>query len=279
MLGSVLGAVLVVPGVLDAYAAENPAGNATTLGGVVLKAHSLLVTVAGGADAAVAQAIWSKKAPGCDYNGTTSVTVTDPNPAYSTAPTYQVVFWRPLPLPILFSVNIVNSQQVPADAAGQIRQAIIDAAAGLDGGPAAKIGSTILASRFVAPIAALGSWAQIRSIQVGSENQGDASVVGSIAGNTLTVTQVVSGTIVIGDTLSTGSASAASVGSGAVLPGTIINSQSTGSAGGTGTYLVSVGQTSPSQSMGAARPVNNSVSVNINQEPTVVAPNIVVAAT
>src|ERR1700674_916499 len=82
-LSSILGAVLDVPGVLDAYATENPASSPTTIGGIVLAKNSVLVTAFGGADADVARAIWTKKAPGCGYNGNTTVAVQDTNPQYS----------------------------------------------------------------------------------------------------------------------------------------------------------------------------------------------------
>ena len=59
------GAVLAVPGVLDAFVTENTSGGAATVGGVSLAANSLYVCVAGGAPAAVAQAIFSRRGPGC----------------------------------------------------------------------------------------------------------------------------------------------------------------------------------------------------------------------
>lgn len=63
----------------------------------------------------------------------------------------------------------------------------------------------------------------------------EAEVTGSIAGTTLTVTAVTSGTLAAGQTVAgTG---------GEITAGTIILSQLTGSAGGTGTYEVGVSQT------------------------------------
>lgn len=71
--------------------------------------------------------------------------------------------------------------------------------------------------------------------------QGAAVVTGSIAGTTLTVTAVTSGTIQIGETLS---------GSG-VTAGTTVTGYITG-AGGTGTYTVSVSQTAASTTITAS---------------------------
>lgn len=168
-LPSVLAAVLSVAGVLDAYATENVSSSPVTIGGATLAPKSLYVAVVGGAAQAVANAIWSKKAPGCAYNGNTTLTVVDSNSGYSPPlPSYQVTFEIPPPLAICFSVNIANSAQVPANAVALIQAAIVNAFSGGDGGPRARIGSTIYATRFIQPIAALGPWVQIISLLVGT---------------------------------------------------------------------------------------------------------------
>jgi hypothetical protein len=277
-LPSVLGAVLSVPGVVDAYATENATNGQVVAGGVTLPANSLYVSAAGGADQAVGNAIWSRKAPGCSYGGgNTTVTVQDTNSGYSPPlPSYSVSFNRPATLPILFAVSIVSGAQVPANAAQLIQNAIIAAAAGADGGPRARIGSTLLATRYVAPVVALGSWALVRSILLGSPNTASAVFTGSIAGTTLTVTAVSSGTLAANQTVS-GSVGGTGVG---VLPGTNIVNQLTGAAGGTGTYTVTNSQTIGSQvGMTAAVPTAGSVVVQANQIPGVSAPNISVTVT
>ncbi|ASW06314.1 baseplate J/gp47 family protein [Rhizobium sp. 11515TR] len=267
-LPSVLGAVLAVPNVLDAFVTENDSNSSQTIGGVLLNPNSIYVAVVGGEAQDVAQAIWSKKAPGCAYNGNTTVTVLDTSKGYAPPyPAYSVSFQIPAPLPILFAVNIVNSTLVPADAATQIQNAIISAFAGGDGGTRAKIGGTLLASRFYAPVAALGSWAQIVSIEIGSVNNAAASFTGSISGNTLTVSAIASGTLAVGQTISDGT--------GNLIVGTKITALGTGS-GGTGTYTVSVSQTVGSESMQSAIANLFEIGVRINQVPTVSANNIVV---
>lgn len=169
ILPAIRGNVLDVPNVLDAYVTENPTGAPVTVGGVTIAARSLYVAVAGGAPADVAKAIWRKKPPGCGYTGTTTVTVTDDNSGYSLPyPTYPVTFTIATPTPVKFAVSIANSPGVPATAADQIKAAIVAAFAGADGGPRAKIGATLFASRFYAPVALLGSWAQIVSIKLGT---------------------------------------------------------------------------------------------------------------
>lgn len=264
-LGSILGAVLSVNGVLDAYAAENPLGTTTVIGGFTLAAHSVYVAVVGGDTQEIANAIWSKKAPGCAYNGNTTIVVTDDNPAYSPPfPTYNVTFEIPVSTPILFAVNIANSPQVPADAAVQIRSAIISAFSGGDGGERARIGETVYASRYYAPVIALGSWAQIKTLFVGSINSFIASFTGDIAGTTLNVSGV-TGVIAIGQTVVDAL--------GNVAPGTVIT------AGAGATWTVSVTQTVASQAMKTAKATLDTTPVNIDQSPTISALNIGVTVT
>jgi Baseplate J-like protein len=231
-VASVLGAVLQVPGVLQAYVTENATAAPLTVGGVTLVQNSLYVSVVGGAASAVAAAIWSKKPPGCNYNGNTSFVVSDTSTGYSPPyPSYTVTWNTPASLPIIFNVNLVSTAQVPANAASLVQAAIISAFAGGDGGPVASIGSLILASRFYEPVGNLGSWAQIRTLTIGSPNVGSASVLGAISGNTLTVRSVQSGSIAVGETVT---------GTG-VPDGTTVTSF-IGGAGGTGTYGVSIMQ-------------------------------------
>ncbi len=156
-----------------------------------------------------------------------------------------------------------NSQQVPADAATLIQNAIIAAFAGSDGGQRARIGSTILASRYIAPVSLLG-WAQIVSLLVGSANVTQATFTGAIAGTTLT-TSGVTGAIAVGQTISNDA--------GTILPGTIIT------AGSGSSWTINKSQTVGSGPVKAARANANQVVVNINQVPTISADNIAVTIT
>lgn len=277
-LPSILGSVLLVSGVLDAYVTENDTNAPATVGGTLLAANSLYVAVSGGAAQAVGQAIWSKKAPGCAYNGNMTVTVQDTNSGYSAPfPSYQVSFETPSGLPVLFAVNLANNAQIPANAASLIQAAIISAFAGGDGGPRARIGSTIFASRFYAPVAALGSWVQIRSLEIGSNNESSASITGSIgdiSASVLHVTAISAGTVTAGQTVSGSGAN----GTGIVV-GTTIVAQLSGTTGGVGTYSISSLSSAVLGPLFTAVANLNSVTVNINQEPTVAAPNINVTVT
>lgn len=263
---SVLGNVLNVANVLDAYAIDNQLSSSQTIGGVTLVANSLLVTVSGGADLDVATAIWQKKAPGCNYNGNTTVSVVGSPLLYvPPLPTWNVTFLRPNPLPVMFSVVMLNNSLVPSDAVTQIQNAIIGAFAGADGGTRARIGSTILALRYASAIIALGSWAQMVSIQVGSYNTPVVTFTGSITGTALTATsQSPSASIAMGQTITDGGLNPS------VLPGTTIVSGSGGS------WVVSLLQAVASVTMYGVLANRQSVAVNINEVPTINANNIAV---
>jgi len=251
-LPAIRGAVLKVSGVLDAYVTENDTASPVTVGGVTLAANSLYVCVAGGASAAVAQAIWTKKNPGCAYTGNTTVVVQDTNSGYSPPyPSYNVTFEIPSGSAVCFNVTIVNSAQVPSTAQQQIANAIQSGFTGADGGLAAQIGSTIYASRYYADVALLGTWAQIVTIQVGTSLSPTATFTGAISGTTLTVSGV-TGTIAIGQFV---------YGTN-VLPGTIIT------AGSGTSWTVAVSQTVTSEAMSSVAASNNDVAMQINWLPT-----------
>lgn len=259
VLSAIRANVLNVENVLDAYATENPTGAPVTIGGVVLAANSLFVSVAGGNADDVAKAIWRKKPPGCAYNGSTTVAVIDDNSGYSIPyPSYSVSFTIADALPIIFRVELANNALVPNNAVELVQSAIVAAFAGLDGGARAQIGSTLFASRFYAGIAGLGAWAQIVAISIGSPNNPEAVVTGSIAAATLTVTAVASGALAIGQTITGPN----------ILPGTVITALGTGS-GGAGTYAVGKSQTVASGTIHAVLASRDKLTAHIDQVPTI----------
>ncbi len=271
-LPSILGAVLAVPGVLDAYVYENTTNTPLVVGGVSLVANSIYVCVLGGSAAAIAQAIWSRKAPGCAYNGNTTVTVQDTSAGYIPPyPTYQVSFETPLVLPIVMAVNLANTPLVPNNAVSLVQNAIVGAFAGLDGGPRAKIGYELFASRFYSTLASLGPWVRVISILMGSPNAPRSAFTGSISGTTLTVTGILSGALATGQVLLDTT--------GALTPGTIVTGQITGTTGGVGTYSINYPQTLALEAISGVIPNLFDVAVNINQVPSISASSIFVTLT
>lgn len=242
--GSVLGAVLAVPGVVDAYVYENPltvtsgsvftgsisgatltvtgspvgaiavgqtiysgatdgtvittlgsgTGGAGTygvsipqtvgstsmsaaFGGVPLDPNSIFVSAYGGDPQAVCAAIWSRKSPGCNYNGSETHTVYDTSPHYSVQPSYSVSYTIATPTAVKIAVSLQAGAQVPSDAVAQVQAAVMAAFTGSDDGPPSRIGSPIFASRFYGGVSALGSWARIYSILIGKSSPTQNSVL------------------------------------------------------------------------------------------------------
>ena len=269
MLASVLGAVLNVPDVLDAYVTENSTATPVVSDAITLVPHSLYVCVSGGRSDLIANAIFTRKAPGCDMVGNTTVTVYDTNGGYSPpAPSYQITYQAALPQTFVMTVTLINSIAVPSDVLPRVQKAITDAWAGLDGGSHARIGSTVFASRYYAPVSLLGAWAQLVSIKLGSTAAPAARFTGAVAGTLLTVSIMSSGTILVGQTL---------VGTG-ITDGTRIDSFSTGS-GGVGNYNLSKAPSIaniPSEAMSTITASLDDVAVGIAHAPVLGADNIAV---
>ena len=181
-LPSIYANVFAVSGVLDVYVAENTTNAPITVGSsnYSLAPHSIYVAAVSGTAANIAQAIWLKKDVGADYNGNTSVVVTDTSGYNIPYPTYTVKYQVPASLPILFAVQIANNSALPSNIVALVQNAIISAFSGGDGGPRARIGSTIFASRFYSPVAAIGMNVSILSILIGTSSATLASLTVSI---------------------------------------------------------------------------------------------------
>lgn len=169
-LPSIYANVFNVDGVTDVYVAENTTDANIDIGetNYTLLPHSILVSVVGGVALDVATAIWLRKDAGADYNGNVSVTVSDPSGYSYPYPTYEVKFLTPTPTAIMFEVELADNPSLPSDIIQQVKDAIISAFNGGDGGVRARVGSTIFASRFYGPISAISPFASILSLLLGT---------------------------------------------------------------------------------------------------------------
>lgn len=352
-IGSIIGAVAAVPGVIDYYGVNNNNAVPITVGGVTIAANAIYICAAGGSPQAVAQAIFNKKGPGAPMTGNTTETVFDSNPLYASPIPYEITYEIPTALQIIFNVTLVQNGNIPSDASTLVAnallaafsQGVISAASvftgsisnnvltvtGVQSGTLAvgqtladttgqladgtqitglisgaggigtytvsvsqtvasetmsgttnasqvvpnlrgRIGQTIYATSYVQAINALGSWAQVASIQIGSANTPSAVLTGSISGNVLSVTSVASGTIAVGQNLF------GSAGGTGIINGTEITGLGTGS-GGTGTYILNQNQSVPLGTIIAATANQNSVAVQANQVPQLSTVNITVGVT
>lgn len=287
-LNSIYAAVAQLPGVLDVFAVANNTSSPQTIIGVSVPANAIFISVLGGSSADIGLAIFQHKMPGGPMAGNTTVTVPEPNPAYpAPPPEYQITYETPVITPFVVVVTLTNSAIVPANALTLVQNAIVSAFAGGDGGPRARIGSMVYASRYYAPVTALGTsyvgatgyvnlgWsAQIVEIQLAPRGNA-ATITGSIAGSSLTVTST-TGTLAAGDllegTIGGNGTAGPLTGSGAPL---LIVSQISGSVGGTGVYLLNTGLTLASQPL-TVTALGNDAQMTLAQAPGVAAPNIYV---
>ena len=97
-------------------------------------------------------------------------------------------------------------------------------------------------------------------------NQGGLGSSASVSGTNMTVSAVASGTLAANQILCDKT--------GLVAPGTKIVSQSSGTAGGAGVYVISSSQTIASQTMYGVVANQAEVTANIDQYPSIAAPNI-----
>ncbi|KSW22628.1 MULTISPECIES: baseplate J/gp47 family protein [unclassified Pseudomonas] len=166
---SILGRVLAVTDVLDAFVVDNPSGSIVNYGATSypLAAHSVYVAVVGGAAADVAAAIWRKKSLGCNYNGDTSYVIEDSEGYEKPYPQYTVTWKTPDATPAFFKIQIATDPLLPANIVDLVRTAVVNSFNGADGGSRARIGSTIYAGRYYAGVAAVNANVNIESITMG----------------------------------------------------------------------------------------------------------------
>lgn len=168
--GAIYAEVFALADVLDVYVKDNPSGSTVNTGSTnyPLLPHSVYVAVVGGADADIAAAIWRKKDVGCDYNGNTSVVVTDDSGYNYPQPTYTVKFERPDALPVKFAVQLVNDASLPSNIVQLVQNAIIARFNGADGTTRERMGSLILASRYYGAVVSVAPNVSLISILIGT---------------------------------------------------------------------------------------------------------------
>jgi hypothetical protein len=272
-LAAIYGAVFSLPNVIDVFCYENQTASAVTYGATnfSLAANSIYIGVIGGSGSAIAQAIYSKKGPGCNYNGNTSETVTDTSGNYSSPPTYTVKFNNNStnPANVYFSVMLPNLSTLPSNIVTLAQNAIVNQFTGANAiSPRARIASTIAASDYTASVqqcAGSSIFVQVLSIAIGTSFVGDGTWTNG--SSTLTITTATSGLLTFGTQVS---------GSG-IPAGAYIQQQLTGTTGGVGTYQMSAAATategSPVAVTGAP---GQSATFGIDQAPTISAANITV---
>lgn len=116
---SVYARIAQLEGVLSVYTAQNRTNEPITIDAYQLKPHSIYVAVVGGNDNNIAQAIYNANSAGSDYNGNTTIQVTDPN----TGAIENVTFLRPETINVFVRVQVQN-QDLPNNYEALIKQAV-----------------------------------------------------------------------------------------------------------------------------------------------------------
>lgn len=147
---------------------ENKKDKTVITDGVSLAPHSIYVSAVGGTNEEIAQAIYNSISSGCDYNGNTTVQITNIN----TGAIEQVTFDRPESLPIGVKIVVRENDNLPSDAESRIKTAVYNNFYGLstdtiEGQPLVrvKMGDDLYASRFYISIQNEGV-SEILSIQI-----------------------------------------------------------------------------------------------------------------
>lgn len=136
---AILSGVYAVPGVRSAVLRENVTNATATIDGISLVAHSVYVCVNGGTDAAVAAALLAKKSLGANWNGSTTVNVTDA----ASGQIYPVSFQRPTTIPVQARLYVRNLSAV-VDPVAAVRAAVLAYANGaLEGESGLVVGAAV----------------------------------------------------------------------------------------------------------------------------------------
>lgn len=114
--------------VIATYVTDNKTNVNKSIDGYTLKPHSIYVAVIGGDNSDIAKAIYNSVSAGCDYNGNTTVNVTDEN----TNAVESVTFMRPSQLPLYVKVTIQDDGNLPDGYESIIKEAVYNNFYGLD---------------------------------------------------------------------------------------------------------------------------------------------------
>ena len=158
-------AVNKVANVKSTYFYDNDTSETVTIDGVNINAHSIYCCVDGGNADDVAQALFSRKSPGCGYTGNTKVNVTD---SIANA-TYEVSFDFATQVPIYASITVSTGTAAAPDLEATIKQAFIDYSNGnIEGFSGFKVGGDISAFEIAAGIGAAVTGIVVQDLKIGT---------------------------------------------------------------------------------------------------------------
>ena len=159
--------------VVSCIVRENKTNMPIEIDGYYLKAHSVFVSVVGGSDEDIAEAIYNSCSAGCDYNGNTEVAVTDS----ATKAVEKVTFYRPAEFDVYVKVTLQGKDSLPDEYETTVKNAVYDnfygeSSATIGGDPILRVapGDTVLASRFMPSVLDSGI-SQVVRIMVSTDGE------------------------------------------------------------------------------------------------------------
>ena len=159
--------------VVSCIVRENKTNMPIEIDGYFIKAHSVFVSAVGGSDEDIAEAIYNSCSAGCDYNGNTTVSVTDS----ATKAVENVTFYRPDEYDVYVKVTLAGRDSLPDEYETTVKNAVYDnfygeSTATIGGDPILRVapGDTVLASRFIPSVLDSGI-SQVVKIQVSADGQ------------------------------------------------------------------------------------------------------------
>lgn len=150
--GAVFGAVNNLPGVIDAFVEDNPTDN-TVLVGITnypMIRNSLLVSVVGGDDQAIAGQIMIKGGTGCAFVGNTEVTWQDSASESIFPPEYEVKFLRPDHITVSLRLTVIDLSTISYASSEAAKAFIVDSFQ--HGENRARIGGLVVGSNYLCGI-------------------------------------------------------------------------------------------------------------------------------
>lgn len=155
--GSLLGSLLALTGVTDAYVVSNNKAVEGSIGstGVVLPIGTAYIAVYGGNSVDIATAIHNKINPSCATECSASnatYTIYDTVNYTSNYPSYQYHWTVPSALTIYVKVTLENNSYLPNTIVNDTKNAVLSSFNGEDGGSKARIGSRLTSGRYYSGI-------------------------------------------------------------------------------------------------------------------------------
>ena len=136
---AITSALYAVPNVKSLAFRENPTGSSATIDGITLVKNSIWACVQGGTDGDIAAALLANKSMGCNWNGSTTVSVVDS----ASGQAYSVKFDRPTAVPVQARVTVRNIGAV-TNVPATVRSAVLAYAAGeVDGEAGFTVGADV----------------------------------------------------------------------------------------------------------------------------------------